>query len=96
MDRVPRNGYLAQRPVVMGIAKILFLSLSQLSITNAAPLGISHLFRVQDEEEPKSPEDPSLWIYLAFAAALVLLGGAFAGLTIALMGQVSLKMIRGV
>lgn len=30
-----------------------------------------------------------LWLYLSFAAALVLLGGAFAGLTIALMGQVS-------
>ena len=36
-----------------------------------------------------SPDKPTLWIYLAVAIALVLLGGAFAGLTIALMGQVS-------
>ena len=35
-----------------------------------------------------SPDKPTLWIYLAVAIALVLLGGAFAGLTIALMGQV--------
>lgn len=41
-----------------------------------------------DEEPPMSPDKPTLWIYLAVAIALVLLGGAFAGLTIALMGQV--------
>ena len=35
-----------------------------------------------------SADKPTLWIYLAVAIALVLLGGAFAGLTIALMGQV--------
>lgn len=40
-----------------------------------------------DVESPKSPEDPNLWAYLGVAIALVLLGGAFAGLTIALMGQ---------
>lgn len=32
---------------------------------------------------------PTLWIYMAVAVGLVLLGGVFAGLTIALMGQVS-------
>lgn len=42
-----------------------------------------------------SPEKSTLWIYLAVAVALVLLGGAFAGLTIALMGQVSYKAIGG-
>ena len=42
-----------------------------------------------------SPDKPTLWIYLAVAVALVLLGGAFAGLTIALMGQVSYKAIVG-
>ncbi|KAF2998550.1 hypothetical protein E8E13_005357 [Curvularia kusanoi] len=40
-----------------------------------------------DEELPKSPEDASLWLYLGIAVALVLAGGVFAGLTIALMGQ---------
>ena len=40
-----------------------------------------------DVEAPKSPDDPNLYVYLGIAVALVLLGGAFAGLTIALMGQ---------
>ncbi|KAF1998491.1 DUF21-domain-containing protein [Amniculicola lignicola CBS 123094] len=31
--------------------------------------------------------DPQLWVYLSVAMVLVLLGGVFAGLTIALMGQ---------
>lgn len=33
--------------------------------------------------EPKPAEDPSLWLYLTTAALLVILGGVFAGLTIA-------------
>ncbi|KAL8715908.1 MAG: hypothetical protein Q9220_000575 [cf. Caloplaca sp. 1 TL-2023] len=37
------------------------------------------------EEPPMSPTQPTLWIYLAVAIGLVLLGGVFAGLTIALM-----------
>ncbi|QDS72126.1 hypothetical protein FKW77_003872 [Venturia effusa] len=37
--------------------------------------------------EPKPAEDASLWLYLTTAALLVILGGVFAGLTIALMGQ---------
>ncbi|KAI9672951.1 MAG: hypothetical protein M1817_003115 [Caeruleum heppii] len=48
------------------------------------------------EEGGKPPADPSLWIYLSIAVVLVLLGGAFAGLTIALMGQdeVNLQVIQ--
>ncbi|KAK2794041.1 hypothetical protein FQN51_000950 [Onygenales sp. PD_10] len=47
-------------------------------------------------EDGKPPDDPSLWLYLSVAAALVLSGGAFAGLTIALMGQdeVYLQVIK--
>ncbi|KAF2092547.1 DUF21-domain-containing protein, partial [Rhizodiscina lignyota] len=37
--------------------------------------------------DPKPADSPSLWAYLGTAVALVLLGGVFAGLTIALMGQ---------
>jgi hypothetical protein len=33
--------------------------------------------------EPKPADDPSLWLYLTSATVLVLLGGVFAGLTIA-------------
>ena len=50
---------------------------------------------VEEEEPPMSPKDSSLWIYLAVAVALVLLGGAFAGLTIAFMGQVGSKCLSG-
>lgn len=84
------NKYLAQRPLVLGIAKILALSLAQLPFVRAAPFTISDFIHVREKDEPKSTEDASLWLYLGVAAALVLLGGAFAGLTIALMGQVRL------
>ena len=54
------------------------------------PLNPFHVL-AEDSEPPMSPQKPTLWIYLAVAIALVLLGGAFAGLTIALMGQVRAK-----
>lgn len=83
-----QNQYLARRPLVLGLSKIVFLALGQISAVQAVPLHLSQsLYDVAEEPDPKSPKDPSLWIYLAVAAALVLLGGAFAGLTIALMGQ---------
>jgi metal transporter CNNM len=48
----------------------------------ALPLvqGAIHLL---EDDLPKSPDDASLWVYLSTAMVLVLLGGAFAGLTIA-------------
>ncbi|KIW15840.1 hypothetical protein PV08_05890 [Exophiala spinifera] len=96
MEARNTNSYLATRPAVLGLAKILVLSLSQLPIVRAAPIHASYLFFAAEEEEGKDPEDPTLWIYLSVAAALVLLGGAFAGLTIALMGQdeIYLRVIR--
>ncbi|KAF1976882.1 DUF21-domain-containing protein [Bimuria novae-zelandiae CBS 107.79] len=45
------------------------------------------LHALDDGDLPKSPADASLWLYLSIAIALVLAGGVFAGLTIALMGQ---------
>lgn len=89
MERGRRNSYLAIRPTLLGVAKLIVLSLGQLPFAHAAPIGISTLLRIQEEEGGKTAGDPSLWLYLGVAAALVLLGGAFAGLTIALMGQVS-------
>ncbi|TAQ87084.1 hypothetical protein B7494_g4607 [Chlorociboria aeruginascens] len=74
------------RPAVLGLAKTVFLGLFQLSSVAAAPVS-TFLGITKDEDAPKDAEDPSLWLYLAIAAILVLLGGAFAGLTIALMGQ---------
>ncbi|EXJ64669.1 hypothetical protein A1O7_01007 [Cladophialophora yegresii CBS 114405] len=87
MNTRTTNSYLARRPLVLGLAKALFLSVGRLPIVQAAPLLARDLFSSADEPEAKPPDDPSLWIYLTVAAVLVLLGGAFAGLTIALMGQ---------
>lgn len=81
------NGLLARRPMILGLSKVLFLALSQIPIVRAVPVQLSSLLHARDDPDPKPADDPSLWIYLSVAAALVLLGGAFAGLTIALMGQ---------
>ncbi|KAJ5316698.1 hypothetical protein PENANT_c016G11264 [Penicillium antarcticum] len=85
----------AARPLMLGLAKILFLAISQLPFATAAP-ALSPLFISSEAEPPKEPSDPSLWLYLGVSAALVLSGGAFAGLTIALMGQdeVYLQVIK--
>ncbi|KAH8585494.1 hypothetical protein B0O99DRAFT_603253 [Bisporella sp. PMI_857] len=57
------------------------------------PLGLSK--RTVDEEP--EVEGASLWLYLGIAFALVVLGGIFAGLTIALMGQdeINLAVLQG-
>ena len=82
------NQYLTRRPLVLGLSKVLFLSLGQIPAVRAVPVHLSQFLSASaGEPDPKAPDDPSLWIYLAVAATLVLLGGAFAGLTIALMGQ---------
>ena len=73
---------------MLNLAKLVIIAISQIPFTAAAPI-FSPLFLPTDAEPPKEPSDPSLWLYLGVSAALVLSGGAFAGLTIALMGQVS-------
>jgi metal transporter CNNM len=80
-----RNGYggIALRPAVLGLAKLMMLPLA-----SAMPLLQSRSHSSEsDDELPKDPSDPDLWVYLGIAVALVLLGGVMAGLTIALMGQ---------
>ena len=78
---------LSARPLVLGLAKILMVGL--VPAVRAYPLNIWPLYpSFVAEEEPMPSDDPTLWIYLLVAVGLVLLGGAFAGLTIALMGQV--------
>ena len=80
--------YLARRPAILGLAKLSLLAIAQLPFVRAAPIHASSLLFASDKDEGKSSDDASLWLYLSVAAFLVLLGGAFAGLTIALMGQV--------
>lgn len=78
--------YMATHPVILGLVKIFVLLFNQLPIVKAAPTDTLLLSRIP--EPPVPPDEPGLWLYLGIAAALVLSGGAFAGLTIALMGQV--------
>ncbi|KAJ5959674.1 uncharacterized protein N7479_006824 [Penicillium vulpinum] len=86
----------AARPLMLSLAKLLLVAVLQVPFTTAAPLFSPLFLSSRDTEPGKEPSDPSLWIYLGFSAALVLSGGAFAGLTIALMGQdeVYLQVIK--
>ncbi|RHZ53456.1 hypothetical protein CDV55_102369 [Aspergillus turcosus] len=88
------NRYVASRPVVLGLTKLLLLASAQIPLISAAPTLVAR--NNGHEFDPKPPSDPELWLYLGVAAALVLSGGAFAGLTIALMGQdeVYLQVIK--
>jgi hypothetical protein len=61
---------------------VIFCFLAALiPLANASPVP-AHAFK-RAENPVADPEDPGLWVYMGTAAALVLLGGAFAGLTIA-------------
>lgn len=71
------NGVLRARPFALGISKILFMGLS--SVVSAAPISV---FQHYDDDVPEE-EGSSLWVLYLASAVLVLLGGAFAGLTIA-------------
>ena len=86
------NPYMAGRPVALGLGKLLILLITQLpAITAASPTALHGIWAKHDDLG-KVPEDPALWLYLGISVVLVLGGGAFAGLTIALMGQVSLGL----
>ena len=74
---------------MLSLAKLVLVAIWQIPFTTAAPVFSRLVLSSPDTEQGKEPSDPSLWLYLGFSAALVLSGGAFAGLTIALMGQVS-------
>lgn len=80
--------YGSRRLFGLAIAKVLALAFVQLPLISAAPILSLTTRSFVLEQDGKSPEDPSMWLLLGIAAALVLSGGAFAGLTIALMGQV--------
>jgi metal transporter CNNM len=89
--RTNYNGYTGARPAILGFAKLLCLGLCQVSHTAAVPLSEASATRLRiflgatnaHEHLEPSAGDASVWLYLGIAAVLVLLGGAFAGLTIA-------------
>lgn len=80
---VQTNPIMAFRPAVLALSKALFTAIG----VSAAPIHILDELRQGDEEG-----GTDLWILYVASAFLVLLGGAFAGLTIALMGQDSVYL----
>ncbi|EHA54425.1 hypothetical protein MGG_11236 [Pyricularia oryzae 70-15] len=81
------NGFNAARPIVLGFAKLLGLGLSSVA-ASPIPATLGHGGIELPEDEDGTPK----WILFLFSAFLVLAGGAFAGLTIALMGQDSIYL----
>lgn len=74
---------MAFRPAILALSKALFTVGA-----SAAPLRIME--KLHDGNEEEEPTD--VWILYIASMFLVLLGGAFAGLTIALMGQDSIYL----
>jgi hypothetical protein len=74
------NGFAGVRIAIIGLPRALFLLFPALSGVCAAPLRLlsGHLH----DDEPEA-EGTSLWVLYVASVLLVLLGGAFAGLTIA-------------
>lgn len=84
------NGLTVTRPLLLSGARVLVITFTSLPLLRAAPTRNAPFTTLdEDEELPMPAHSPTLWIYMAVAVGLVLLGGVFAGLTIALMGQVS-------
>ncbi|KAI1498974.1 hypothetical protein F5X99DRAFT_391700 [Biscogniauxia marginata] len=77
MMRRGNGDVLRIRTTVLGLAKAMFLGLAA-----AAPIQ-SH----DHHDNAPEAEGGALWVLYVISMVLVLLGGAFAGLTIALMGQ---------
>jgi len=77
-----RNGLKCLRLMILTSFNPVFFAIACAPFAHAAPLDRSPFVALKGGEG-KPAEDPSLWAYLGTAVALVLLGGAFAGLTIA-------------
>ena len=75
------SSHVSRSPMAVSLTRMLVVGLMNLPLLRALalPLGLSTSFV---EEEPEV-DDASLWLYLGIAFALVVLGGIFAGLTIA-------------
>ena len=65
-------------PGFLRLTRLLLAGFLHLVTSNAAPIAIS-----EPSIHTDAAEKAELWIYLSTAIGLVLLGGAFAGLTIA-------------
>jgi metal transporter CNNM len=78
----PANALVSMRHLRVNTLVLLLVN-TFAPLVRAFPLVQRTVSIFVDEDLPKSPKDASLWVYLSTAIALVLLGGAFAGLTIA-------------
>ena len=88
--RAGSHPLLQYRSGILSLVRVLFLSLFNLPALQASPLKDTKQrisLKFLEKAHSKDADDATLWIYLAVAVALVLAGGAFAGLTIAFMGQ---------
>ncbi|KAI1100106.1 DUF21-domain-containing protein [Jackrogersella minutella] len=74
------DGILRARPAILGLSRAIVLSLG---LASAAPTNFYNAY----DNAPEEAEGGALWVLYGVSIVLVLLGGAFAGLTIALMGQ---------
>ncbi|WEW58113.1 cell agglutination protein Mam3 [Emydomyces testavorans] len=75
-----------RRYLGLGLIKLLLPLLVRIPVATTIPIPtFSPIFEA--EQNGKPADEPSFWLYLGVATALVIAGGAFAGLTIALMGQ---------
>ena len=85
-------GYFFQLQPSAGLLRVSIpaVYLVVLPIAYATPITPLQSLKQRDDEPSISPDNSRLWIYFTVAGVLVLLGGAFAGLTVALMGQVCL------
>lgn len=66
--------------ILFTICTALLLITTLVPLVHAAPVPTA---TVTKKDEPEEVPPSSLWVYLSTAVALVLLGGVFAGLTIA-------------
>ncbi|KAL1889411.1 cell agglutination protein Mam3 [Sporothrix stenoceras] len=94
------NGFGTARTLVLGLSRIIFASLPAVAVS-AAPLSAFDAVSKRSggfwPSEHLDSDDPNegganVWVLYIASAVLVLLGGAFAGLTIALMGQDSIYL----
>lgn len=76
------------RIAVVGLAKMLLFFLWNIPFVHSSPI-IRRSLDALDGDDGVTPDDPSMWVYLGTAVALVVLGGAFAGLTIAYVLEAS-------
>ncbi|KAI1812403.1 DUF21-domain-containing protein [Poronia punctata] len=84
MSTPRHNGRLLHaRTIVVGLSRALFAGLA----TAAPTSGPLRLITREGHDDVEEGDGSALWVLYIISMVLVLLGGAFAGLTIALMGQ---------